>query len=168
MISLSATCYGLWTDGAFALKPLEPAVDDGKTLRIQFFWQNFQATYPNPFRPQHFYQLPRSTEYLKRYRTNSLYNTTEAHFLKSGDVITLLTDDPVHFPLPDPDLLQLQWNLSRIWAMKGGADGSILAHFEWELDDSSQTLVHKARHWAEGCSDEDRLKNQAATQRSGP
>jgi hypothetical protein len=38
----------------------------------------------------------------------------------SGDFFTLTTKDPEEMPLPDYNLLDLQWVMQRVLAMRGG------------------------------------------------
>ncbi|KAJ0418559.1 hypothetical protein BJY00DRAFT_314924 [Aspergillus carlsbadensis] len=42
--------------------------------------------------------------------------------LQSGDIISITTHDPVGFPLPPIDLLDMQWALHRVSALIGAAD----------------------------------------------
>lgn len=42
--------------------------------------------------------------------------------IESGDTFDLMTDDPVTRPLPSRELLEMQWILHRVRALKGAAD----------------------------------------------
>jgi hypothetical protein len=48
-----------------------------------------------------------------------LYNHTLGKEVYSGDIITLKTDNPTHYPLPSFQLLQLQWILHRLANLRG-------------------------------------------------
>lgn len=48
-----------------------------------------------------------------------LYNFRNNTTVRSGDVITLKTDDPEKKPLPSMDLLEMQWVLHRLTALCG-------------------------------------------------
>jgi len=47
-------------------------------------------------------------------RGSIVYDTLNGRFLRSGDLVTLSTDDPVKRPLPHPDLLRLHAALARV------------------------------------------------------
>jgi hypothetical protein len=42
--------------------------------------------------------------------------------VRSGDKFVMTTADPTNLPLPDPELLELQWHLQRVLAIVGAAD----------------------------------------------
>ena len=119
LISLNAHAHILWNDGSFALKPVRLS-DDKKELEIQFFWQ---PLYKHPDKVD-LLQTPYSSEgledlgsdvFLCRKRDGSPY-------LRSGERITLRTDDSRERPLPNWDLLEMQWILQRLVGMSGAAD----------------------------------------------
>ena len=47
-------------------------------------------------------------------RGSIVYDTLNGRFLRSGDLVTLPTDDPQKKPLPHPDLLRLHTALARV------------------------------------------------------
>lgn len=49
-------------------------------------------------------------------------NGKDGHLIKSGEVIELTTSDPEKKPLPNWDLLEMQWVLQRLTALRGAAD----------------------------------------------
>ncbi|KAF2257877.1 hypothetical protein CC78DRAFT_572870 [Lojkania enalia] len=51
-----------------------------------------------------------------------LFNVESQHIIRSGDQISLKTDDPVSRPLPDFRLLEMQWFLHCVTAMSGAAE----------------------------------------------
>ena len=120
LISLNSYAHTIWNDGCFALKPVR-ASDDEKELDLLFFWQ-----------PRH--QLPQlvdlslvsnSSEGLDCCRREQfLTHRVDGGFdqLRSGDCITLRTDDPQKHPLPSWELLDMQWILQRVVGMSGAAD----------------------------------------------
>lgn len=44
--------------------------------------------------------------------------------MRSGDIFTVTTDDPLNRPLPSWNLLLLMWHLTRIAAMQGAGEDS--------------------------------------------
>jgi hypothetical protein len=55
-------------------------------------------------------------------RCVKLMNGHTDRLVKSGDIITFKTNDPHKLPLPSYELLQMQWVLHRIVAIRGAAD----------------------------------------------
>ncbi|KAJ9314101.1 hypothetical protein DTO271D3_5578 [Paecilomyces variotii] len=53
-----------------------------------------------------------------------LFRLATEEKIRSGDVLTFRTTDPVKLPLRSVKLPQLQWTLHRVLAMSGAADAS--------------------------------------------
>jgi len=53
-----------------------------------------------------------------------LWNIQTKEEIRSRDEICLETDDPVGLPLPDLSLLDMQWILHRVTALRGAAESS--------------------------------------------
>ncbi|EPE24892.1 hypothetical protein GLAREA_11473 [Glarea lozoyensis ATCC 20868] len=135
LISLAPTVHEIWGQGLFALKPISMS-EDQKTLKVQFFWQERQKG-----------PLPRMSLTTTPISTEGLQQTTGAHGghtwlfdkngkkIQSGDCFTLQTDNPIQKPLPNFELLELQWFLHRIRGMAGAAE------VEWDhwLDTDSNS-----------------------------
>lgn len=51
-----------------------------------------------------------------------LYNCYQNKEVRSGDVITLVTENPETHPLPSFELLEMQWILHRVAAISGAVD----------------------------------------------
>lgn len=51
-----------------------------------------------------------------------VFNVQDNHVIRSGEVIELTTLDPANKPLPDWDLLEMQWVMQCLTALKGAAD----------------------------------------------
>jgi len=142
LISLALHAHDMWNRGVFALKPLELS-SDRKRLTIQFFWQvpgNYNVdsridllTEPTSSRDLNFlrdgYSLSRVEE-----------DSTPPHYISSGEVFTLITEDPENLPLPSMELLEMQWFLQRVVGMSGAAGWPIL-----DLDDDES--VDDDRGW---------------------
>ena len=130
MLCLSSNAYLYWNKGHFALKPLSLSADE-KALGIQFFWQ---PTYGHNSSDK--IGLLTDTISSKGLDEVSLKGLDEIDqdiflcrklnnsrvFIRSGDCFTLTTDDPIERPLPNTDLLEMQWILQRIIGMSGAAD----------------------------------------------
>jgi hypothetical protein len=139
LILLAPTVHEVWGQGLFALKPISES-DDKKTLKVQFFWQEKQR---GPLSRMSLMNTPISTE--------GLQQTTGAHGghtwlfdkngkkIQSGDCFELQTDDPIQKPLPNFELLELQWFLQRIQGMAGAVD------VDWEawpdMDSDSNNAI---------------------------
>jgi hypothetical protein len=61
--------------------------------------------------------------------------------LRSGDTLTLITDDPVNKPLPSFKLLHMQWILQRITAMSGAAIDPSLPDDDDHMSSNGNTIV---------------------------
>lgn len=51
-----------------------------------------------------------------------LFDCEEYSRIKSGDIITLTTDDPDKLPLPNIEILRLHWLLHRVTALSAAAE----------------------------------------------
>ena len=134
LISLNAYAHIIWNDGSFALKPVGVSPDK-KELDLLFFWQ------PHHRPPQKIDLLliPPSSKQLdccgpKRF----LFRRIDGGYdqLRSGDHVTLRTDDPNKQPLPSQELLEMQWILQRVVGMSGASDWPKL-----DLDSDSDSEV---------------------------
>jgi hypothetical protein len=101
----------------FALKPIRLS-DDKKRLDIQFYWMPSSkytsqvSILQRPLLPADKDQGPVPV---------MLHNLETNRIIRSGDKISLETDDPVERPLPDFNLLEMQWFLHCVAAMSGAA-----------------------------------------------
>src|ERR1700733_8963907 len=125
LISLSPSAHWYWSKGRFALKPLEMS-EDKKKLSVQFFWQ-----------PQYNHRSkdlidlldePLSSKDLRSTKKDGIechltypHDDVSARYIQSGDIFTFTTDDPEIRPLPNWELLDMQWILQRLTAMSGAA-----------------------------------------------
>lgn len=125
MLCLNPLAKALWDIGAFALKPISIS-EDKKILTMQFFWQ---AEREQGMTEIDLLAAPLSTRYL-----DGAYGCWLAHGderMKSGHIVTMSTNDPIAFPLPSLELLEIQWFCRRVLAMAGPSQGD-----EW-LDEES-------------------------------
>jgi hypothetical protein len=91
---------------------------------VQFFWQETQQRgFPSRI---NLTTTPNSTQGLEQGRYPHGGYTwifdKDGKKIKSGDCFKLHTNDPIQKPLPDFELLELQWFLHRIQGMAGAAD----------------------------------------------
>lgn len=121
-ICMSSWAHDLWTRGIFALRPVEVS-HDCTAIRVEFYWQ------PRPthgrFDSVDLLEQPGSSKGLNHVDNSSLSrpdSNGNLTFIQSGDVFTLMTDDPTTHPLPSFELLDMQWHLNRIVSMTGAAD----------------------------------------------
>ncbi|KAL3468473.1 hypothetical protein BJX64DRAFT_246030 [Aspergillus heterothallicus] len=137
---LSADLQQMWASGIFALKPL--GYSDNRTkLEVQFFWQ------PRPSHSidQHIPLLtrPRSSRDLPGVITDDVLQTGSAFLndrsewqkIMSGQRFTITTPDPDKLPLPNKELLEMQWVLTRLVNLSGAGslpDGHEFDHHENE------------------------------------
>ena len=64
---------------------------------------------------------------------NDLYLTYrdlkgEPKLVRTGDNFEMTTDDPLARPLPNMEVLSMQWKLQRVLGMRGAAEGT-LSHY---------------------------------------
>jgi hypothetical protein len=125
LITMSPTCHRWWNSARFALRPISYN-EEGHILNIEFWWL---ADYDRKMRKD---KLPLSTRpedvALDGLEVNRgpgpvlLYHVEKQRLLRSGDIITLRTSDPENLPLPSIELLEMQWILTRLLALAGGAE----------------------------------------------
>ncbi|KAF7182130.1 hypothetical protein CNMCM7691_001518 [Aspergillus felis] len=114
LITLNYNAHQLHTKALFALQPVDrDEVHDGVEFSVR-------PQLPEDFCP---------TEYAV-----ALHNIYDNLPLVSGDYITLETHNPETHPLPDTRLLDMQWMLNRVLALRGAAEPEELKD---ELDEDS-------------------------------
>ena len=116
---LSPNANAYWEKAYFALEPIRLS-DDKKRLDIQFYWMpsdNYASQVGILQRPL----LPADKDQGPIPVPVMLHNCETNKTIRSGDKISLETDDPVERPLPDFKLLEMQWFLHRVAAMSGAA-----------------------------------------------
>jgi hypothetical protein len=120
MISLTSTLHRFYSDGAFALRPIQISNDKTK-LELEFHWLVIEERKPDAMN-----LLDRPQSSLARRESGKGYGPflRYATLLTSGTRFTMTTDDSVNKPLPDPSLMTLQWHLQRVLAMSGAAGWS--------------------------------------------
>ncbi|KAK2747122.1 hypothetical protein FQN57_002379 [Myotisia sp. PD_48] len=144
LIALAPHVHVYWDRQLFAIEPLELAADK-KSLTVRFCWlrPGNMTAMTVPDSEDHLVEpptMPAGIAYGGRQATYSepnirLYNCETDARIVSGDVITLTTDDPITHPLPDIELLRLQWRLHRVLALAGAATG----YHENEPEDSEDS-----------------------------
>ena len=129
LICMSPDAHTYWDHFRFALKPIELA-DDRMSLKVQFFWMpqyKFEAS-------RDLMEMPVLPSDLDHNEVETvLYNRETKQEVRSGDIMTITTHDPTNFPLPDMRLLQIQWALHRLLAIRGAAEES--SDDEYDDDD---------------------------------
>ncbi|KAL2004736.1 hypothetical protein VTN00DRAFT_3264 [Thermoascus crustaceus] len=136
LIILSPSAHAYWTKALFALKPLDVAAD-GKSMDVQLFWlQPYKRLrfIPLVTRPELPDDLEGSVDNVK------LLNHLTDQRLCSGNVITLRTNDPEKKPLPRKELLEMQWLLHRLTALRGGAE--VISTYYDSDDDNNLDYVN--------------------------
>ncbi|GFF41154.1 hypothetical protein IFM51744_04711 [Aspergillus udagawae] len=129
-ILLSLNAHQLHTRALFALEPV--AKDgDGKWLKLRFWWlkkHDHQGGVTFTVPPQ----LP--PDFRPKEYAVGLHNVFNDHALVSGEEIMLETHDPETHPLPDTRLLEMQWIMNRVIAIRGSAEPKDLADDESDAD----------------------------------
>lgn len=116
MICLSPSAHAMHVKGIFALEPLDTD-SEGKWMTVRFWWLCFDIT--GDFALATVPQLPSDFD---GYAYNmGLHNIKTSRSIRSGDVVTLETNNPTTHPLPDTRLLEIQWLMNRVTAISGAA-----------------------------------------------
>ena len=121
MLCLSSHAHTDWNKGLFALKPLD-LLADKKEMRVEFFWQPRYRH--NPGNKTKILTDPVSSKGLAGVDEEVFLcrrTGTSPAFIRSEEISTLKTDDPIERPLPSINLLEMQWILQRLVGMSGAA-----------------------------------------------
>jgi len=131
MLCLAAHMHSHWNDGIFALKPLPASITNEdemqeRAMRIQFFWQPLYehqrvSLSTKPLVSEGLLATGGVTAGWYTFNDNGDQITAHAT-IRSGDIFRVTTSDPEKHPLPSRALLDMQWVLQRIVAMRGAAD----------------------------------------------
>ncbi|KAJ5701224.1 hypothetical protein N7488_008772 [Penicillium malachiteum] len=124
MMTLNPQVHAYWRHAMCAFRPLW--INEDKTeIRLGFHWlpmlpnsikrMDFVWATENPFDGD-------DRKYLLSTPRIGLFNYKTDKRIVSGDVFTVITDDPQNRPLPSWDLLLLMWHLTRIAAMQGAGE----------------------------------------------
>ncbi|OJD12467.1 hypothetical protein AJ78_06938 [Emergomyces pasteurianus Ep9510] len=117
MLTFTPTVHRLHTEGLFALQPVE-ASHDGKSLKVRFYWLRQRESNSNTMvKLTEFPDFPDDTQLGEI----KMYNFKDDHLIQSGEIIELTTSNPEVYPLPNWDLLEIQWILQLI-TLRGAAD----------------------------------------------
>ena len=117
LITLAPHAHADWERAYFVLEPIRIS-DDEKRLDVKFFWLA-----SNPHVPRvDILQVPSLAAAEHGPNLARLFNHETVTQIRSGDEISLETDDPVSRPLPNFRLLEMQWFLHRVTAMSGAAE----------------------------------------------
>ncbi|OJD10817.1 hypothetical protein AJ78_08270 [Emergomyces pasteurianus Ep9510] len=128
MLTLTPTLHRCHSVGLFSLQPVE-ASSDSKSMKLKFFWLAQRDTSSNTMTDVT--AIPPFPDNVKL-EGIEVYNVQDEHLIKSGEIIELMTTDPANKPLPDWDLLELQWVMQRLTALRGAADNPESVHSESE------------------------------------
>lgn len=120
LVTLCPTLHKLWGMALFGLEPVYLS-EDRRILEVRFFWMR-RFTHPTAidlaFRVQNFHK-----------REASVFDSQTGQMVTSGTIIRFTTDDPHSKPLPNWDILSLQWLMQRLAAMSGAAEVGEDDHF---------------------------------------
>ncbi|GAB1212750.1 hypothetical protein ATERTT37_001897 [Aspergillus terreus] len=126
LMCMSNLAHKLWETARFALQPLSISGDQ-KVLKVKFYWMPINKfsdamssrRVPGPFPDGRLCSIK-----VEGRHNAKLFNINTEKALRSGDVLTFKTDDPVGHPLPSMELLKMQWALHRVLALSGAADAT--------------------------------------------
>ncbi|KAJ5890158.1 hypothetical protein N7504_010968 [Penicillium tannophilum] len=130
MMTLSKQVNAYWRCAMCAFRPV--SVNEAQTvMHIALHWlpmlqpsvkrSDYVSPTENPFSGDTQEVMTMTTLPTARI---GLYNWERKVEIRSGDIFTVTTDDPLHRPLPSWDLLLLMWHLTRIAAMQGAGEDS--------------------------------------------
>ena len=139
MITLNTLVYTYWDDALCAFRPI--SINENKTsMEVAFHWLpapgNIKSKASDPIAtPYHpfphdinsFNESPGENICLIHGETRSM--------IRSGQIFTLTTVDAAEKPLPSMELLDLQWILHRIVAMRGAAE-----EYESDVDSDDDSV----------------------------
>lgn len=140
LITLNYNAHQLHIKALFALQPVNRDEVHGKWLKLRFWWlkkHDHSDGVEFSVRPQLREDFC-PTEYAVA--LHNIYNNLP---LVSGDYITLETHNPETHPLPDTRLLDMQWMLNRVLALRGAAEPEELK--DESDEDSDEELGLTAR-----------------------
>ncbi|KAB8239522.1 HNH endonuclease signature motif containing protein [Aspergillus alliaceus] len=127
LMCMSNLAHKLWETARFALKPLSIS-EDQRVLKVKFYWMSinkFSDNMSSKKAPSPFPDGRLSSIKVEGKHNAKLFNINTEKALRSGDVLTFKTDDPVGHPLPSMELLNMQWALHRVLALSGAADATV-------------------------------------------
>ncbi|KAM5445973.1 hypothetical protein MaudCBS49596_006918 [Microsporum audouinii] len=114
----------------FALQPINLS-EDKKCMTLRFYWlpkRNFSNSVNLSDPPT----IPSNLSGLGQ--EHKAWHIQTEKKISSGDKIIMETDDPDNFPLPDWNLMDMQWILQRLASLSAAAD---ILHEDYDDDDSS-------------------------------
>ena len=125
MILLSQDAHHYHTLGRFALEPLgeDP---DGHSLCLRFWWLRPSDSEPDQV---NLTTRPHLNCDPQTFGMGMLHMNTYQP-VHSGNVITIRTKDPISHPLPDMRLLEMQWVLNRLTALRGTAEPDDIDYYD--------------------------------------
>lgn len=135
LLCLCPNAHAYWEKAYFVLKPIGISADK-KHLDVQFFWL---SSNPHVLGVD-ILQAPSLSASDHGPNLTRLLNSETCTVIRSGDEISLQTDDPVLRPLPDFRLLEMQWFLHRVTAMSGAAEPQ--DNFHDDSDDDIATALY--------------------------
>lgn len=118
LLCLAPQMHRYHVNSLFALKPIRIS-DDKKRLLAKFYW----LTSHQKFDSVDISIVPTLPSNLTgRGDMHKAWNIVTEKKIISGDEIVFETSDPENLPLPDWNLLDMQWTLQRVAALSGAAD----------------------------------------------
>jgi hypothetical protein len=116
LMSMTPSVHCYWGLGYFALKPIAPPANwDGIELSVEFHWLKISPSSANSK------DLTRKPWFPDDDLDVDIHRRPSKRALCSGDIMTFRTEDPISMPLPDYQILLLQWHLNRAVALTGAA-----------------------------------------------
>jgi hypothetical protein len=134
MLCLDPTVYRMWTKGLFAFKPLHTS-EDPNELSLQFVWQ-----------PQYGHNRGDRIDIMTTQKPSRGLTGSSGSWLafegsneslkkvETGDVFKIRSNNLDTHPLPDLEILEMQWVLQRLVSMSGAAGWA-------DLEDGSDSTL---------------------------
>lgn len=136
-IMLNCTSHKAWDAALFAFKFVSIS-EDKRTMDLKFYWLPRRCKESEVMVSKEDFLKPpqKPSEETVGPRYLRFFNVRTGEPIKSGDVITLFTDDPVDYPLPSPEIIELQWHLHQIAALSAAAIDDHVATYCTNDDDN--------------------------------
>lgn len=135
LLVLDPTSHRFWSKTLFALRPLDDS--EAQKLHLQFFWIKSIQTDNKVFD----YSRDEAANGTLCDHRNSDGRTSR--ILQSGDILHIKTRNSKVYPLPDSQLLQLQWHLHRAARAAGNA-GFLRLIFDHDPDSTKVPATDNA------------------------
>lgn len=171
-LTLGQGAHGFWTLALFALKPIDSSDIEGDIrpteLELEFHWVKCRlGKSPLPIQSS-------PEQSCEHYNTKGngdvmLNNSETDKLLSTGYRFTMTTTDPIRYPLPSRQLLQMQWLLHQVTAMSGGAEiGDDFDQGDDQEDAADEAEADQSLAWDESLISAAKTNEQSEPEHPSP